>query len=151
MIVLKKITFLDNDEEIDSKLGKLLKSNFYVPFDDEEDTIKVNPQFAEFLSVNQEIDEYSCDLDKRNVLVVTRENIWKKFMDMMNFAGVRLIEQDIQEDFYTGKIQHELFQINVNLYMLKYMSVDEVLDKMNKYGKEFLTEIDYEILKKTKK
>jgi len=151
MIVFKKITFLDTEEEIDKKINNLLNTMFLEEDDDDENIFKINPYITDFLSINEEIEEYAYEFkDKRGALIVTRKKIWDKFLDVINTAGVKYLDEDIQDLFYTGQIENDFFQTNANIYMLKHMTIDEVLDKMNKYGKKYLTEIDYEILKKAK-
>lgn len=150
MIVFKKITFLDTEEEIDKKINNLLNIIF-MDDDEEENIFKINPSLTDFLSINEEIEEYAYEFkDKRGALIVTRKKLWDKFVDVINTAGVKYLDEDIQDLFYTGQIENDFFQSNANIYMLKHMTIDEVLDKMNKYGKKYLTEIDYEILKKVK-
>lgn len=150
MIVFKKITFLDTEEEIDKKINNLLNIIF-MDDDEEENIFKINPSLTDFLSINEEIEEYAYEFkDKRGALIVTRKKLWDKFVDVINTAGVKYLDEDIQDLFYTGQIENDFFQSNANIYMLKHMTIDEVLDKMNKYGKKYLTEIDYEILKKAK-
>lgn len=151
MIVFKKITFLDSKEELDKKFGKLLNSNFYDEEDDIENVFSINPKVSDFLTISQEIEEYAFEFkDKKGALIVTRKEIWEKFLSIIYTVNVRFVEEDIQDLFFTKELENEVFETNANIYMLKHMSVDEVLDKMNKYGKKYLTDIDYEILKKAK-
>lgn len=143
MIVFKKIKFKESEEVIEKKIKSyFVKDGFYSGED---------PIHERLSKLFEEITEYTCEIvEKEYFLLVTRKELWDDFTKALNDSGVVYNDEDIQDSFFQGEIDNEIFQTTANLYMLKHMTVDEVLDKMNKYGKKYLTDIDYEILKKAK-
>lgn len=151
MIVFKKISFIDTEDVVDEKLETFVNLKLFVDTKKDGEPIICHPKYGDLISINDEIREYSYeDREKREALVVTRKEVWDKFICLVSDAGVKYKEEDIQDKFFGKEIENDFFETKANLYMLRHMSVDEVLDKMNKYGKKSLTEIDYEILKKAK-
>lgn len=154
MIVFKKIKFSETEEVIESKVAEFLIKNYSGVSDenlDENVFMNTNPTFQHFSKVFDEITEYAYEnKEKEYFLVVTRKELWNDFTKVLIDSCVEFVDEDIQDSFLQNEIDNEIFQTSANLYMLKHMTVDEVLDKMNKYGKKYLTDIDYEILKKAK-
>jgi len=73
-----------------------------------------------------------------------------KCENFLSQKGIDFIKNEISQEILTGKIslKNTPFEIQTEKYIEQFLTIDVVLDKINQFGIDSLTELDKNCLKK---
>ncbi len=144
MIVIKKLTGLDEDEVFYEKTDSYFNQIKFIS------GVGEFSEFSKLFNLQKRIVKYSCDLDNDNaIVVICKSEDWIDWIKFLKDTTINFVEEDLTNQYNLGILDFsnlQDFETKIEKFLLKNLSIDDVLDKVNLKGIESLSEIEKSVL-----